>query len=249
MKFIILAFTFSLLLHFLLFSTYKLDLKENNEVLKENNYTKKSEIKYVILKKEEIIKPEIKEQKEIIKPKEKVVKKETAIKKETAVPKNIEKKEIKKAKEFQQNVLKEQIVKEDSIQNRTLENFLSQKEPVNQEILNELQNLYKEEYETFTKVQKAFLEKNLNNFQIITQRVLNRLGYPRLAAKLRISGTNIVEFMFHPNGDISDLKIISSSGYEIFDSYTLQLIEIAYKDYPKPKTSTKIRFNVQYSAY
>lgn len=248
MKFIILAFAFSLFLHFLLFTTYEFDLEDNQEVKKEHNMTK-SDIKYVILKKEEIIKPETKEQKEIKKTKEKSVPKETTIKKEIAQAKKVEKKEIKKAKEFQEKVLKEQIVKEDSIQNKTLENFLSQKEPVNQEILNELQKLYKEEYDTFTKVQKAFLEKNLNNFQIITQRVLNRLGYPRLAAKLRLSGTNIVEFMFHPNGDISDLKIISSSGYEIFDSYTLELIEIAYKDYPKPKTSTKIRFNVQYTAY
>uniref|UniRef100_UPI00404762DA energy transducer TonB n=1 Tax=Aliarcobacter sp. TaxID=2321116 RepID=UPI00404762DA len=75
------------------------------------------------------------------------------------------------------------------------------------------------------------------------------MGYPRLAAKLRISGTNVIEFMFHPDGSISDLKITTSSGYEIFDKYSKELIEIAYKDYPKPKTSTKIRFNVQYSAY
>lgn len=98
-------------------------------------------------------------------------------------------------------------------------------------------------------MQKAFLEKNLNNFQVITQRVLNRLGYPRIAAKLRLSGTNMVEFLFHPDGSISNLKITDSSGYEVFDEYSLELIEIAYKDYPRPKTTTKLRFNVSYRLF
>ena len=31
--------------------------------------------------------------------------------------------------------------------------------------------------------------------------------------------------------------------------YSLELIEIAYKDYPKPTTSTKLKFNVNYQAY
>ena len=62
-----------------------------------------------------------------------------------------------------------------SIQEKTLENFLSQKEPVNKEILSELQKLYGSEYETFTKVQKAYLEKNIGNFQTITQKVLDRI--------------------------------------------------------------------------
>lgn len=130
-----------------------------------------------------------------------------------------------------------------------MENFLSQKEPINKEILSELEKLYGEEYKTFTKVQKAYLENNLNNFQVITQRVLTRLGYPPLAAKLKIGGANVVEFMFHPDGSITNLKITNSSGYEVFDKYSLELIEIAYKDYPRPSTSTKLKFNVRYQLY
>ena len=136
-----------------------------------------------------------------------------------------------------------------TIQDKTLENFLNQKEPVNKEILSELEKLYGKEYKSFTTVQKAYLEKNLNNFQVITQRVLNRMGYPKLAEKLRIGGVNIVEFMFHPDGSISGLKITSSSGYTILDDYSLELIEIAYKDYPKPTEKTKIKFQVFYRMY
>jgi protein TonB len=55
--------------------------------------------------------------------------------------------------------------------------------------------------------------------------------------------------MFHPNGDISGLKIIGSSGYTILDDYSLELIQIAYKEYPKPTEPTKLRFKVFYRNY
>ena len=55
--------------------------------------------------------------------------------------------------------------------------------------------------------------------------------------------------MFHPDGSITNLKVLDSSGYAILDDYSINLIEIAYKDYPKPETSTKLRFYVQYRLY
>ena len=242
MRIIILAFIISISLHFFLFNTYKNEgLKEKKELIE-----KKSDVKFVKLKPKELI------QEKEIEPKIKEI--EKSIEKKTVQNKSIDKKtadvNIEKAKKFQENVLKEQIVnKENSIQEKTLENFLSQKEPINKEILNELEKLYGEEYDTFTKIQKAYLEKNLNNFQVITQRVLNRLGYPKLAAKLKIGGVNIVEFMFHPDGSITGLKITNSSGYAVLDDYSLELIEIAYKDYPRPATVTKLKFYVRYSLF
>ena len=35
---------------------------------------------------------------------------------------------------------------------------------------------------------KSIFRTNINNFQVITQRVLIGLGYPKLAAKLKIGG-------------------------------------------------------------
>ena len=211
--------------------------------------------KIIKLKKEEPITNNVMEEK--VKP---IIEKKVElpeIQKEVVVKKEIQKKvennkkiDFEKSKELQKKVLNEQIVnKKESLQDKTLEDFLSQKQPINKEILNELQKLYGEEYDKFTKVQKAYLEKNLTNFQTITQRVLNRLGYPPLAAKLRIGGVNVIEFMFHPDGSITGLKVIDSSGYAVLDDYSVELIEIAYKDYPKPQTSTKLRFNVQYRLY
>ena len=254
MKIIILAFIISISLHFFLFKKYNNDeFKKNNQIKQE--VIKKSDVKFIKLKKEEPITNNVMEEK--VKP---IIEKKVElpeIQKEVVVKKEIQKKvennkkiDFEKSKELQKKVLNEQIVnKKESLQDKTLEDFLSQKQPINKEILNELQKLYGEEYDKFTKVQKAYLEKNLTNFQTITQRVLNRLGYPPLAAKLRIGGVNVIEFMFHPDGSITGLKVIDSSGYAVLDDYSVELIEIAYKDYPKPQTSTKLRYNVQDRLY
>ena len=253
MRIIILAFIISISLHLLLFVKYNFENSIKNDKTEEK-IEKKSDVKFVKLKKEESISEKIVEtqpEQKIEKKTEKIVEikkpKNEPIKKIVEIPK---KEDIQKAKELQKTVLNEQIVdKSSSIQDKTLENFLSQKEPVNKEILNELEKLYGKEYDKFTKIQKAYLEKNIGNFQTITQRVLDRLGYPQLAAKLKIGGVNIVEFMFHPDGSITNLKVLDSSGYAILDDYSINLIEIAYKDYPKPETSTKLRFYVQYRLY
>ncbi len=253
MRIIILAFIISISLHLILFVKYNFGNSIKNDKTEEK-IEKKSDVKFVKLKKEESISEKIVEtqpEQKIEKKTEKIIEikkpKNEPIKKIVEIPK---KEDIQKAKELQKTVLNEQIVdKSSSIQDKTLENFLSQKEPVNKEILNELEKLYGKEYDKFTKIQKAYLEKNIGNFQTITQRVLDRLGYPQLAAKLKIGGVNIVEFMFHPDGSITNLKVLDSSGYAILDDYSINLIEIAYKDYPKPETSTKLRFYVQYRLY
>jgi|GEM_PF-970589 len=267
MKLLVLAFVVSISLHFLFFKNYVVEEKTKEQHKETQN--KKSSIHYVKIKKAEpkieVSKPEIKkvvqknEVKKAVKQKvekkkiEKTTKKpniKKIVKKERKKIVPLNKKNIEKSAKLQNKILNDQIVnKKTSIQKRTLENFLSQEEPVNNEMLSEILKLYGKEYETFTKVQKAFIEKNHNSFQVITQRVLTRLGYPRLARKLRLSGTNIVEFIFYPDGSIKNLKITKSSGYSVFDKYTLNLIEIAYKDYPRPKTATKLKFNVRYIIY
>ncbi len=256
MKKILLAILISLLLHLTFLFNYKSSDKNHSEEEKKVEKTDMKFVKLTEIKEQKVLiekpkdtpLPEKKVEKIIEKPKE--VKTPKTIDKPKNNPEKIVKKEIKEAKESQNKVLKEQVVEnKPTIQDKTLENFLNQKEPVNKEILTQLEKLYGKEYQNFTTVQKAYLEKNLNNFQVITQRVLNRMGYPKLAEKLRIGGVNIVEFMFHPDGSISGLKITSSSGYTILDDYSLELIEIAYKDYPKPTEKTKIKFQIFYRMY
>ena len=71
-------------------------------------------------------------------------------------------------------------------------------------------------------------------------------GYPPDAGYLGQQGTNAVEFYLYPNGDISDLKIIQETQSMILDKNTITVIQIAYKDYPRPTTKTKIKIYVKY---
>ncbi|WP_456383244.1 TonB family protein [Hydrogenimonas sp.] len=113
----------------------------------------------------------------------------------------------------------------------------------------EFHALYKDEFDHFTPNQKRFIKNNLNRIQAITQHYLTIRGYPPFAAQQRMQGINVVEFHLHPNGDITDLKVIASSGFDILDDNSLDTIRTAYKDYPRPKETTKIRFYIHYRIY
>ncbi len=111
----------------------------------------------------------------------------------------------------------------------------------------DLQKLYKADFSTFTKEQQKFIQDNLWRIAKITQKYLYLRGYPYIAIKTRQEGINAVEFTLHPNGDITSLRLLTSSGYEALDKNSIETIKTAYKDYPRPKEPTKIRINVHYS--
>jgi protein TonB len=106
--------------------------------------------------------------------------------------------------------------------------------------------LYGDEFNSFSDETKKFLKDSLKDIGKITQRYLE---YPYLAAYGGQSGTNVVMFYLHPDGTITDMKIISSSGYNILDWNTKDTIEKAYKDYPRPKEKAKIIIYVNYRLY
>ena len=91
-----------------------------------------------------------------------------------------------------------------------------------------------------------FIKSNLDSIGRITQRYLR---YPAVAGKIGQEGDNVLEFYLYPNGDISDLKLLSTSGYTLLDDNSLHTIKIAYKDYPYPNEKTKIRIRVMYRIY
>ncbi len=112
-----------------------------------------------------------------------------------------------------------------------------------------IKQFYGSEFNSFTNSQKRFIEKNLGSIYRITQQTLTRKGYPWVAQKTHQQGTAIVTFYLHPNGNITGLRHKRPIGYAALDKNTLQVIRIAYKDYPRPKTKTKITFYVEYSLF
>ncbi len=112
-----------------------------------------------------------------------------------------------------------------------------------------IKQLYGKEFNAFTPAQKKFIKENLGSIHRITQRTLTRNGYPSVAVRTQQQGVNIVTFYLHPNGDISGLRLKRRMGYAALDQNTLEVIRIAYKDYPRPKSKTKITFYVKYKLY
>ncbi len=110
----------------------------------------------------------------------------------------------------------------------------------------EIKELYGEDLYSLNYEERKFIEDNLSSIGKITQQYLK---YPQIAGRMGQQGDNIVEFYLHPNGDISDLKLLTPSGFRLLDDNSLHTIEIAYKDYPYPAVKTKIRIRVMYRIY
>lgn len=222
----------------------KVDTKKFKKVIKENF---KQPIKRDIIKKQIKVnsKPSTKTE---VKP---TYTKSLPIKpKKVLIPKkeNKPKLEDKLSKQFDK---KQKSLDEESkkIQKNTLDSFLATPN-IGEEMVDSITqgylDLYGDEFKDFTKVQKVFLRKKLKDIGRITQRYM---VYPRISIRLKQQGTNVVEFMLYPNGDIGNILLSTSSGYEALDKSSVHTIEIAFKDYPRPKEATKVKIYMTYVLY
>ena len=110
----------------------------------------------------------------------------------------------------------------------------------------EIIDLYGDELGDYGLAEIDFIVNNLRDIGRITQYHINRRGYPREAALLGQSGKNIIEFYLHPNGDISELRVVASSNSIILDNDMQTNIKVAFREYPRPTTKVKIRFFMTY---
>ncbi len=184
-------------------------------------------------------KPPKKEQAPLVTPKKETIKEQKPVKEK---PQTIQKPQPKVVKKIptKQNYgasspLANALLKESK-------SYTNPKPTVDQKI----RELYGTSFDKFTPTQKKFVKDNLDKIHYITQMTLTQNGYPEAAVQTMQQGVNVVSFDLHPNGDITNLKLIRKMGYALLDRNTLEVIRIAYKNYPKPKTTTKIIFNVEY---
>lgn len=219
----------------------KLEEKKIEEKLQEAMVLKKlMQKKLAKRKKEKELRKKKKREKRLRKKKER----EQKIAKEKLRKKNLLKKKqakkLAKQKEKEKNSLASNIIKS-SKQHSPQRKSRSSSSMINK--------FYGSEFAKFTGTQQAFIEKNLGNIYRITQRTLTRNGYPEVAARTKQEGTQLVTFYLHPNGKITGLRYKKSLGYASLDENTIKVIGIAYKDYPRPTTKTKITFYVEYSLH
>ena len=216
-------------------------VKPKKTIIKE--IPKVEPIKKEVIKKEPI-------EKKIEKPKktfEMIIKNPIKVK-ETKKEKKVEKKKKRKKKKIIKK--RKKYKSKDPLASAIMDISTSrQKYKSDKSAMRMIKQFYGSEFNSFTKTQKRFIENNLGSIYQITQGTLSRNGYPHVALNTRQQGTAIVTFYLHPNGDISGLRLKKRIGYASLDKNTLKVIRIAYKDYPRPKTKTKITFYVEYSLF
>lgn len=263
---IIFAFLISIIIHLLLFDFINKKLVTRKVTYPTSNIQKKSSlkkdfsnIKFVKLqtkiqkkipvRKKLVEKKQMKKQKPIInkgikkilKPTKKLIVKQ--IPKTIKLPK-IQKTDLKKFFTISKQDLRKRKKKKKKQEREEKEiykerNELKHLDKVTQSYI----KLYGNTYFTLSKEQKTYLKNNLSKIAMITQRYLT---YPALSIRTRQSGTNIIEFILHPNGDISHVRLTGSSNYTALDQNTIETIQLAYKDYPRPTKATLIKIYVQY---
>lgn len=114
------------------------------------------------------------------------------------------------------------------------------------DVKQEIFELYGDELGDYGLAEIDFLLDNLRDIGRITQYHINRRGFPQAAKLLNQQGKNIIEFYLHPNGDISNLRVVSSANSVILDNDMMTNIKVAFREYPRPTTKVKIRFYMEY---
>jgi protein TonB len=92
-------------------------------------------------------------------------------------------------------------------------------------------------------VEESFLRERLSVISNIVQR---RINYPPIARRMGWEGRVLVSFVLEPNGDIRDLKVLKSCGYEVLDKEALDAIRRSYRDFPKPPVSVMVKLPISF---
>lgn len=109
-----------------------------------------------------------------------------------------------------------------------------------------LREVYGDDVTRLSTTAKKYLLDNHLKMQIITQRVLNRIGRIYIDPRFHYYAHNYIEFTLFPDGHISNIKILKDAGFRLLDKITKETIETAYKDYPLPSEPTLVRYKFLY---
>jgi len=256
MKYLI-AFIITILFHYFIYILL-VEIKVPDTKSASNIKNKKSHIQYVSLK------PKVKKttnNKKITTSAKENFKKYIEKKNKKVVPKKNIVKKVEK-KKIIKKILPKKIIKKKIIEKRIIkeipditESFYKKKKIIEkkEKIIIDKKvydkqtqsfiDLYGDDFKYLNEETKLYLVKNIKNIGNITQRYLQ---YPTMSIQAGQSGISVVEFTLFPTGDISNLKIIDSSNFFLLDDNTIETIEEAYSDYPRPSKPTLIKIYVEY---
>lgn len=70
--------------------------------------------------------------------------------------------------------------------------------------------------------------------------------YPNIARKMGYEGVCIVSFKLEPSGTVKEIRVVKSSGYQSLDKSTVETIEEAATEMPKPQKTIEILLPIEY---
>lgn len=83
------------------------------------------------------------------------------------------------------------------------------------------------------------------HFMYIKDRILERIVYPNLARRMGWHGHVLTSFVIHLDGTVSDIKILSSSGFKVLDENAVTTIKDV-SPFPRPPITAKIIIPISY---
>lgn len=83
-------------------------------------------------------------------------------------------------------------------------------------------------------------------FSIISKLVREHLEYPYLARRMGWEGEVLLFFRLTPTGEIEELKVLKSSGFEVLDKSAVNAVKRASKHFPRPKQIVLIKLPIQF---
>lgn len=170
------------------------------------------------------------------------------------VEKEIEKEPEKQIKKTKPEPIKEVIkkVKKEIIKPKTEPQKEITKEPVKEEIKEIAQSVTttKEITQTPQKVepqenyQQKYIDENLAS---IIAAIKKYKKYPLQAKKRGMTGIVLIKCTIRTDGKLENIKIIEPSKYELLDENSIEILEIASKEFVAPKRDVTISIPFNYS--
>ena len=83
-------------------------------------------------------------------------------------------------------------------------------------------------------------------FSIISKLVREHLEYPYLARRMGWEGEVLLFFRLTPTGEVEEIKVLKSSGFEVLDKSAVNAVKRASKQFPRPKQIVLIKLPIQF---
>lgn len=224
------AFIISLVIHLSLFSIF-IDFEQKKTEKKEVIVLNMNMIQN-ISQKELIQEPQVeKKTEEKIEEKAELEKKNQEIKPKAKkeIVKELKKETIKPKTEPIKEITKEPIKQEEIVQNI----------PTIKEIIDTPQKVEPQE-----NYQQKYIDDNLAS---IIAAIKKYKKYPLQAKKRGMTGIVLVKCTIRTDGKLENIKIIEASKYELLDENSIEILEIASKEFVAPKRDVTISIPFNYS--